>query len=120
MYKRSYLTSIIMDAVSIRDTNAHASKTVSVEGMLEKSFYVNNDLNQSVSIQIQGCHINSGTEGDWVNIGEAQAVTADTKTIIGVNEVAVLKNYFPWIRVVATCSSGPNAHSITVILMAVA
>ncbi len=103
--------------LAIRDTTAHPSSSNDIRGYVRKALYINNDLNQSVSIQIQGCFKDSTTAADWVNIGTAQTVNADTKAIIGEKEIDTLKNYFPYIRVTATCSTAPNADSLTVNLM---
>ena len=107
----------IITALSIMDIVAHTSNIVDIRGYSRKALYVNNGLNQSVSIQIQGCYTNSPTDTDWVNIGTAQAVSASTKSVIGVNEVPALNNYFPYLRVTATCSIAPTTQALDVYLM---
>lgn len=117
VFKRAWNSQWITDSLAIRNTNAATSATVNLEGTIDKSLYVKNGLDQNASIQIQGCWRNSEVDADWVNIGTGQAVNAGVKSIIGVNEVAQLKNYFAWIRITITCAVAPTTGGITVVLM---
>jgi hypothetical protein len=120
VYKKSWGINKIVEALAVRDTNAHKSTSVNIEGLMEKSLYIANGLDQNASIQIQGCYTDSAVDADWVNIGTAQTVNTTVKAIIGVNEVAQLKNYFPWIRITVTCASGPTTGTISATLMTAA
>jgi hypothetical protein len=115
--KYEHNTVTLINALAIRDTNNHVSDGVDIRGFNRKGFYIDNGLNQDMTVQIQGCHTNSATTGDWANIGSAQTATKSTKTIIGAKEVTELANVFNYLRVIAACASGPASGTATVILM---
>lgn len=117
LVKNEYGFTKIIDALAIRNTGEAVSTAVLIEGYIEKGFYISNSLDQNLSVQIQGCFVNSSNDSDWVNIGSAQTVNSGTNAIIGVNEVAELNNYFPAIRVKVSCGVAPTSGSVTAYLM---
>ena len=105
----SYYNRLIYSA-AITDTNAKTSDTAEISGYSEKSLIVKNGLNQNAVIQIQGSCDNI----TFINVGATTTVNAGVNSIIGVNEVAQLNNYFPFLRATITASISPTTGTITV------
>jgi hypothetical protein len=105
---------IILDAQAIRDTNAVNTQKANIQGLGKKSLVVVNTLNQNVTVQIQG----SADNTTFINLGTAQTVNTATNAIIGVNEVAPLNNYIPYLRAVVTAAVAPASGAVTVVLVA--
>lgn len=96
----------LMDALAIRDTNAHNAATPltnATSGSL--LFFAQNSCNQDVSLKYQGSF--DGT--NWVDLASAATVTATTGT-----DKQTLTDPWPYVRCVATCSVAPASGSLTV------
>lgn len=87
---------------AIRDTAAHNSVTVENHGFRVKTIIIDNTLNQSVSLQLQGSR--DGTA--WFNVGLAFDIPASTLTYQSSDE------YFPHVRFVATCAVAPASGNL--------
>ena len=96
----------IMNSVEIRDTNAHTSSISDSRGYVPKTLIIDNALNQAVTIQVQGSRETDFTP--VMNIGNSFEVNAET------SDYATLSDYFPYLRVVATCSVAPTSGEINV------
>lgn len=90
----------------IRDTNAHNSKTSFCERWARKTILVKNGLNQAVSIQTQGARDSNFT--NVYPVGTALSVAA------GANDYLTCADYFPYLRVAATCSTAPTTGNLNV------
>jgi NMD protein affecting ribosome stability and mRNA decay len=95
---------------AITDTNEKTTVTAEIQGLSKKSLVVKNGLEQNVSLQIQG----SADKITFVNVGTAQTVNASSNAIIGENEVAQLKNYFPFLKATITAAIAPTSGTIEV------
>lgn len=95
----------------IRDTNAHNSSISNVSRYKIITVYVDNDLNQSISIQVKANRANSTTGA--TNIGTPFSVAAtsgvEARTITPENE-----GFLPYIFVEATCSVSPASGDLNV------
>ena len=93
-------------AEAIRDTSDHMSE-VSVEnyGSQTRTLLIHNKLDESVSIQVQGDR--ESTFSNPMDIGSAIVVSANT------NEYTTMTQYFPFIRIKATCSVAPTTGSLS-------
>jgi hypothetical protein len=93
----------VFDALAIRSTAVQTSGT-SVSGeFAAKTIFIENSLNQLVSLQLQGSR-----DGTWLNIGAASEVAASTNTYVTVSD------YFPKYRMQATCATAPASGTLTV------
>jgi len=109
-----FFEKIIIDAAAIRDTNAVTSQKANLQGLSKKGLVVINGLNQNINVQLQGGSDNT----TFINVGTAQTVNNGTNAIIGENEVAQLKNYFPYLRAIITAALAPASGTCSVIAVA--
>ena len=98
----------LIDDLEIRDTSGHTSGGSENRGFIPKTIVVHNHLDKQVSVQLQG-DVESGFSNP-ITIG-APIVVGD-----GDDEYATLTDYFPFFRVVATCSVTPTSGDVSVIL----
>jgi len=101
----------VFDALAIRDTSNHNSVVSDNRGFTPKTIAVCNKLNQTVSFQLQGCFDNTFTE--VFNIGSSWDITAST------NGYQNTETYFPFFRLVASCSASPTTGTLTVFMLKV-
>lgn len=97
---------LAFDAESIRDTNDHNGTIISLYDFQLKTIIIENGLNQIVTFQCQG-----SAHSDFSNsfdIGSTWDVSASTNTY------QTCTSYFPYMRLVATCSTAPTSGSLTV------
>lgn len=89
------------NALAIRST-AVQNSAESMAGEFEaKTIIIENGLNQSVTIQLQGSR-----NAVWYNIGSTFDVAAAT------NQYQTLSDYFPKYRLQATCSVAPTTGTL--------
>ena len=94
------------DALEIRDTSAHNGDQVNNFDFQLKTIVVENSLNQTVSLQCQASAHSDFSNS--FNVGTSWDVTASTNTY------QTCDSYFPYMRLVATCSSSPSSGDLTV------
>jgi hypothetical protein len=87
---------------AIRDTSPHNSATMENQGFRVKTIIIDNQLNQSVSLQMQGSRNGSG----FFNVGSPFVIAATTLTYQSSDE------YFPHVKFVATCSVAPTSGNL--------
>lgn len=102
----TYKGSKIFNIEAIRDTSSHNSSIFDNRGFTVKTIGICNGLDQSISLQLQGS--SEDTFDNMFNIGEPFTVNAST------NSYNTTTDYFPYIRVVATCSVAPTTGTLTV------
>jgi hypothetical protein len=93
------------DALAIRDTSAHNGTVIFNGEQIIKTLVVENELNQTVSMQCQG-----SVHADFSNvfdIGGSWDVSANT------NFPQTCDSYYPYWRAVATCVSSPTTGTLT-------
>jgi len=98
-----------IDELEIRDTNAHNGTIIDLHDFQLKTIIVENGLNEDVSLQCQAC-----AEEDFVksfNVGPAWPATAET------NMYQTCDSFFPFMRIVVTCSTAPTTGNLTVHLV---
>ena len=100
-----------IDAKEIRDTADHNGDAVPAIGVWKCSVAWANGLNQDASLQIQGSWDKDFSKA--FNIGTAETATT------GTNSYKEVTSYFPFYRVVATCSVAPATGSLTVKILGV-
>jgi len=98
------------DDESIRDTNAHNSLIFDYSEYTMVTFYVDNDLDQDVSAQVFGNHVNSVTKA--VNIGAAFNVSAGDAVAKAITAQAT--GMMPYMFVRVTASSTPTTGNVNV------
>jgi hypothetical protein len=96
----------LFDAEAIRDTNVHNS-SVDIENIASqtRTIIIHNGLDQAVDIQCQGDR--ELAFGNPLDVGSAITVAANTNTY------ATMVDFFPFVRVTATCSTAPTAGSLS-------
>jgi hypothetical protein len=98
-----------LDALAIRDTNTLNGTVADLRGLQLKTIIVENGLDQTVTIQVQGASTLAFTKS--FDVGNSFDVTATTNTFETVG------SYLPFMRVTATCASSPTTGSVTVIFI---
>jgi hypothetical protein len=101
-----------IDALAIRDTDAHNGDVVFNGDFVIKTLIIENSLNQTVTFQCQGS-ANSDFSNSF-NIGTSWDVAASTNTYM------TCETYIPFWRIVATCSVSPASGTLTVVTFGVA
>ena len=99
------------DALEIRDTNDHDGDTVFNGSFVVKTIIIENELNQAVTFQCQ-----ASMHADFSNnfdVGATWDVASST------NDYQTCESYFPYWRLVATCSSSPSSGDVTVHVLGV-
>jgi hypothetical protein len=102
----------VFDAEAIRDTNAHNSAVSEERGFIPKTVIVWNHLNQTVTCQVQGDI--EDTFSNPIDINDPFNIPAST------DDYETMTDYFPFLRVVATCSVTPTTGDLTVYIAKVA
>ena len=97
------------DALAIRDTSNHNSNVSDHRVFSPKTIAVCNKLDKTVTFQLQGSFAEAFTE--VFDIGASFDVTATTN---GWQNAEV---YFPYLRLVASCSVSPTAGTLTVFFL---
>ena len=103
----------VMEDVEIRDTDPHDSDIADVRNFNIITIFVDNDLNQAVSVQVKGNRVNSITGA--VNIGSAFTVAADdteSRTL-----TPDTSGWLPYIFVTVTASVAPTEDAINVYII---
>ena len=98
-----YLEDIMFDAEAIRDTSSHTSVSVNSHEMPVKTIIVNNDLNQTATLQMQGSRDNAS----WFNIGSTWDVSANTWAY------QTCDTFFPYGRIIVICSVAPASGGLS-------
>ncbi len=98
----------IIDALAIRDTSDHNSSVDESKGFIPKSIVVHSNLNQIVTVQLQGDVDESFSNP--MNVGSSFNIAANT------DDYATLTDYLPFFRVVASCSTAPTSGDLTVFI----
>ena len=94
----------VFTALQIRNTSVQTS-VVSVSGeFLAKTIIVDNGLNQTVTLQLQG----SDDQTLWLNIGATFDVTATS------SDYQTVSDFFPYYRITAVCSTAPTTGDLDV------
>lgn len=95
-----------LDALVIRDTNAHDGVVIFNGEFIIKTLIVENSLDQAVTFQCMGsAHPDFSNS---FNIGSSFEVAATT------NIYMTCDTYIPYWRITATCSVAPTDGSVTV------
>lgn len=97
------------DALEIRDTNAHNGVVINNFDFQLKTIIIENELDQQVTLQCQGS-VHADFSNSF-NIGSSFNVSASTTTY------QTCDAYFPYMRLVATCSSAPSSGDLTIYLI---
>ena len=100
----------IMEDVEIRDTDPHDSDISDVQNFDIITIFVDNDLNQDVSVQVKGNRVNSVTGA--VNIGSAFTVAADDRESRTLTPDT--SGWLPYIFVTVTAPVAPTEDAINV------
>jgi glutamate synthase domain-containing protein 3 len=99
----------VFGAEAIRDTNDHDSIVSDNTKFAPKTVFVENGLDQTVTIQMQGAAIEDFSE--FVDIGNSFNVSATS------NDYQTITDYFPFVRARATCSTSPTTGGLTVCIL---
>lgn len=94
----------------IRDTNDHISEVVNATKAGSVTFMYKNTLDQAVDFQLQGSYDEDFTTDVW-DIGAATQLAAGNVTTQ--YDYDTLTDFFPFIRVKATCTVGPAVGTAT-------
>ena len=95
----------IFNALAIRDTNGHNSSSSEDRGFIPKTVIVHNGLNQSVTCQVEGDIVEGFSNP--LTVGDSFVVSATS------DDYETLTDYFPFMRVLATCSVSPTTGTLT-------
>jgi len=98
-------------AEAIRDTSSHNGAIVFNGDFVIKTLIIENGLNRSVSLQCQASAHEDFSHA--FNVGTSFDVSLSTDTF------QTCDSYFPYWRLVATCSTAPTTGSLTVIILGV-
>ena len=107
----SVLSEKTFDELEIRDTSDHTGNTVFNGSFVVKTIIIENALNQAVTFQCQ-----ASMHDDFSNkfdVGATWDVPANT------NSYQTCDSYFPYWRLVASCSSAPSSGDVTVHVLGV-
>ena len=99
------------DAEAIRDTSSHNGAVIYNGDFIIKTIIIENELNQAIILQCEG-----SAHSDFshkFNIGSPFDITANTDSF------QTCDSYFPYWRIVATCSTAPTTGSLTVYTLGV-
>lgn len=101
----------IINALAITDTSDHTSTVVMISGFIPKTIGIITTLDEIVDIQVQGSFTSAFT-----NVYDIDSPIAYNNE----NDYIVLTDYFPYMRVVASCATAPTSGALTVELAKVA
>jgi len=97
-----------IDALEIRDTNSHNGSIIYNGDAIIKTIIVENGLNQTVTFQ---CQASANSDfSNLFNVGSTWDINANT------NSYQSCDNYFPYWRIVASCTSSPTTGDLSVII----
>ena len=94
----------LFTAEAIRDTSSHTSSSTETGEYTAETIAVENGLDQSVTLQLQGSH----DDTVWFDIGNSFAIAATT------NDYETVTDFFPSYRVTAICSVSPTTGDLDV------
>ena len=103
----------VMEDVEIRDTDPHDSDISDVRNFNIITIFVDNDLNQAVSVQVKGNRVNSVTGA--VDIGSAFTVAADERESRTLTPDT--SGWLPYTFVTVTASAAPTEDAINVYII---
>jgi len=95
----------VFDALEIRDTSAHNSTVSDNQHNTAKSIFVLNTLDETVTCQLEGDR--TSVFSTPVDIGSPFDVVASGR------EYETVDDYFPFLRLVATCTTAPTSGDLT-------
>lgn len=95
----------------IRDTSNHTSAVSDNRGAIPKTLLIDNELDQTVTVQLQGARDSAFT--NVINIGDSFDVTTST------HDYATISDYFPYMRVSVSCSTAPTSGNLNIYLLRV-
>lgn len=102
----------VFDDEAIRDTEDHSSTIYTLDQMnatgIMKSIIYKNGLNKACSLQLQGSVDEAFT--DPVDLGESMSAAASMSAAL----YDTFSDYFPFIRIVATCAETPTSGALNV------
>jgi len=90
-------------SADIRDTNAHTSNSVAMEGYRSAVLTLNNGLDAEVTIKVEG----SLDGSDWYQLGTDITISANNK------EYETLTEAWIYIRITVTASTTPTSGTFT-------
>jgi len=99
-------TEMTFDALAIRNTSSQTGSIINNFDFQLKTIIIENELNQIVTLQCQ-----ASAHADFANsfnVGSPFDVAANTNTY------QTCDSYFPFMRLVATCSVAPTTGALTV------
>ena len=100
-------TNQVFTAEEIRDTANYISIVDEIGRFNAETIVVHNGLDEIVSLQLQGSVDNS----IWIDMGNSFDVSATT------NDYETVSDYFPFLRVKASCSVAPTTGNLDVFLV---
>ena len=103
----------VMTDLEIRDTDPHDSDISDVRNFNLITVFVDNGLDQDVSVQVKGNRVNSVTGA--VNIGSALTVAADDRESRTLTPDT--SGWLPYIFVTVTASVAPTEDAINVYII---
>jgi len=96
---------------AIRDTSSHNGEVVFNGDFIIKTLIIENGLNQEVTLQ---CQASAHSDfSNHFNVGSIFDISANTNTY------ETCDSYFPYWRLVATCSTAPTSGGLTIIILGV-
>lgn len=99
----------VFDSEEIRDTDDHNSLVYFARVYaIKRTVLYKNGLNQAVELQVQGSVDKAFT--DPVAVGAAISAAAS----MSVPLYETMSDYFPYLRIVATCTIAPTSGSLSV------
>lgn len=93
------------DALAIRDTSNHTGSIINNFDFQLKTIIIHNHLNQTVTLQ---CQASIDGTNNWFNVGSSFDISASTDTY------QTCDAYFPYMRMIVSCSSSPSSGDLTV------
>lgn len=94
---------------AITDTATHDSAAQDVSGFLNKSMFINNTLNQSVTVSV--IVLDPNGSNPYV-VASNKIVTAGTTYLITASDIAVLSAPFTLIKIRLQCTVAPASGNI--------
>jgi type 1 fimbria pilin len=94
----------VFTALQIRNTSVQTSSVSASGEFMAKTLVIDNGLNQTVTLQLQGSDDNTL----WLNVGATFDVTATTA------DYQTVADFFPYYRLTAVCSVAPTTGDLDV------
>ena len=95
----------VFNALAIRDTSNHFSDAADSFDATLKTILIENGLNQTVTFQLEGSRDEAFTKP--INVGN----TFDVAT--NINTYQVISDYFPYLRLKASCLTAPTTGTLS-------